>query len=217
MSVLVAPSILSADFSNLSADFQMLNSSDADWIHLDIMDGIFVPNITFGMPIINQLRPLTPKPFDVHLMIDQPERYLAQFRDAGADILTVHYEGAIHLHRTISQIKDLGAKAGVAINPHTPVELLFDILEEVDIVLIMSVNPGFGGQKFIQQSLNKIERLNNERVRRGFPFLIQVDGGVDNSNASQLIQRGANCLVAGNYIFSSTDPLEAIRSLKRSH
>ncbi|HON19664.1 MAG TPA: ribulose-phosphate 3-epimerase [Salinivirgaceae bacterium] len=216
MSVIVAPSLLSADFTKLGLEIEMLETSQADWVHLDIMDGHFVPNITFGMPVIKQLKRLTAKPFDVHLMIECPEKYIKDFYEAGADIITVHFEGATHLHRTIAQIKDLGIKAGVAVNPHTPVELLFDILDDLDMVLVMSVNPGFGGQKFIPRSLDKIKRLNNEKLRRGANFIIQVDGGVDDRNASELIQTGANCLVAGNYIFKSKDPREAIQRLKNS-
>jgi ribulose-phosphate 3-epimerase len=214
MSVLVSPSLLSANFLNLQADIEMLNRSQADWLHLDIMDGHFVPNITFGMPVISQIKTMATKPLDVHLMIEKPERYIAAFRDVGADVLTVHLEGAIHLHRTIRQIKDTGALAGVALNPHTPVELLFDILENLDMVLIMSVNPGFGGQKFIEQSYEKIRKLRKEANLRELNLLIQVDGGVDNTNAGKLVEAGVNVLVAGNYVFKSQNPEQAIVSLK---
>ncbi len=216
MSILVSPSLLSANFLNLKADIEMLNRSQADWLHLDIMDGIFVPNITFGMPVISQIKTTTSKPLDVHLMIDKPERYITAFRDAGADILTVHLEGAIHLHRTVRQIKDTGAMAAVAINPHTSVELLFDVLEDLDMVLIMSVNPGFGGQKFIERSYDKIKKLSSEIKRRSLNVKIQVDGGVDNTNAAKLVQCGANVLVAGSYVFKSPNPEEAIISLKNA-
>ncbi len=194
----------------------MLNRSQADWLHLDIMDGNFVPNITFGIPIISQLRSITTKTLDVHLMIEKPERYITSFRDAGADIITIHLEGAIHLHRTIRQIKDTGAMAAVALNPHTSVNLVFDILENLDMVLIMSVNPGFGGQKFIEHSYEKIIKLNEEKKRRSLNVMIQVDGGVDNTNAEKLAQAGANVLVSGNYIFKSPNPEKAIIALKNN-
>ncbi len=214
MSILVSPSLLSANFLNLQADIEMLNRSQADWLHLDIMDGHFVPNITFGMPVISQIKTLATKPLDVHLMIEKPDRYITAFRDSGADILTVHLEGSVHLHRTIRQIKDTGAMAGVAMNPHTPVELLFDILENLDMVLVMSVNPGFGGQKFIERSYDKIRKLRAEADNRSLNLLIQVDGGVDNTNAKKLVQAGTNVLVAGNYVFKSPNPEQAIVSLK---
>lgn len=212
---LIAPSLLSADFTRLDEVAEMLNKSEADWFHLDVMDGVFVPNITFGMPVIAQLRKHSKKTFDVHLMIVHPERFIKDFKNAGADILTVHYEASTHLHRTLSAIRDTGMKAGVAINPHTPVDLLQDIIEEVDLVCVMSVNPGFGGQKFIENTYRKIERLRTIRRDAGLNFLIEVDGGVHSQNALKLFQSGADVLVAGNFIFSSPDPLKAINELKR--
>lgn len=194
----------------------MLNQSSADWLHLDIMDGAFVPNITFGMPIVSQIRKITDKPLDVHLMITNPERYITAFRSSGADIITVHIEGAIHLHRTVTLIKESGAMAGVAINPHTQVEQVFDILDMLDMVLVMSVNPGFGGQKFIERSYSKIKKLHDEIKSRALDVKIQVDGGVDDTNANKLIQHGANVLVAGSYIFKSSSPMQAIERLKNS-
>jgi len=211
---LLSPSMLSADFMKLGADIEMINKSEADWFHLDIMDGVFVPNITFGFGIIRQMKKLAQKPFDVHLMIVEPDRYLAQFRDAGSDIITVHYEATKHLHRCIQTIKSLGMKAGVSLNPHTPVALLEDIISELDLVLIMSVNPGFGGQKFIANSIDKIKRTKDLIVRRGSNALIEVDGGVDNTNAAALCNAGADVLVAGSYIFNSENPMRTISELK---
>lgn len=214
MNHLIAPSMLSADFANLAKDIEMINNSEADWFHLDIMDGVFVPNISFGFPVVERIKSLAKKPLDVHLMIVDPDRYLERFRDAGANWLTVHYEACTHLHRTLSQIRKLGMKAGVSLNPHTPVDVLTDILEETDMVLLMSVNPGFGGQKFIQNTYSKIERLRAMIDARRLDTLIQVDGGVDANNAAQLYKVGANVLVAGNAVFKSANPDESIRIIK---
>jgi ribulose-phosphate 3-epimerase len=214
MKKLIAPSLLSADFNNLGRDIEMINKSEADWFHLDIMDGVFVPNLSFGFPVVEHIAKLAKKPVDVHLMIVEPDRYLERFRDAGAHILTVHWEACKHLHRTLSQIKKLGMKSGVSINPHTPVELLNDILFEADLVLIMSVNPGFGGQKFIENSLSRISRLRKLIDQKGLSTLIEVDGGVDVNNAASIYSAGADVLVAGNAVFKSENPLEAIRTIK---
>jgi len=216
MNRLVAPSLLSADFGNLDKDIEMVNASQADWFHLDIMDGVFVPNISFGFPIVAQVKKMAQKPLDVHLMIVDPDRYLEKFKEAGADILTVHYEACTHLHRTLSQIRNLGMKAGVSINPHTSVELLNDILEEADLVLIMSVNPGFGGQKFIKNSIQKITRLKEMITQKGCRTLIEVDGGVDVTNAAILYTAGVDVLVAGNAVFRASNPSEAIVKMKNS-
>lgn len=214
MKHLISPSILSADFINLENGIKLLNKSDADWIHIDVMDGVFVPNITIGFPVIKRIKQAANKPLDVHLMIVQPERYLEKFKEAGADILSVHYEGSIHLHRTINEIKTLGMKAGVVINPHTPVDTLTEIISAVDLVCIMSVNPGFGGQKFIENTYSKIVNLKSLIVASKSKALIEIDGGVDNTNAAKLIKNGADVLVAGNYVFSSKDPLKTIAGLK---
>ncbi len=211
---LIAPSILSADFANMQAECEMINRSEADWFHVDVMDGMFVPNITFGMPVIKAFKQHAQKPFDVHLMIEQPERYITDFKQAGADILTVHYEAGTHLHRTIQTIHNQGMKAGVALNPHTNIELLDDILPDVDLVLIMSVNPGFGGQKFIENSCRKISKLKNLIIQRNSQALIEVDGGVNRDNAPKLIEAGADVLVAGSFIFKSENPLQTIAKLK---
>ncbi len=215
MSVIIAPSLLSADFMNLADEIKMLNESEAEWLHLDIMDGRFVPNITFGMPIVSQMRKLTSKVLDVHLMIVEPEKYIESFHKAGADFLTVHEEACVHLHRTISQIKELGMKAGVSLNPHTPVEVLRDIVSELDLVLLMSVNPGFGGQKFIENTYRKIERLRSMADACKSELIIEIDGGVTNKNAGKLVAAGANALVAGSYVFGAPNPKEAIISLKQ--
>lgn len=214
MNHLLSPSLLAADFLNLGKDVRMVNRSLADWIHCDIMDGLFVPNISFGLPVLEHIRKIAEKPLDVHLMIMDPDRYLSRFRDAGANILTVQYEACTHLHRTVTEIRGLGMKAGVAINPHTPVSLLKNILPSLDMVLIMTVNPGFGGQTFIGESYSKIRELSEMISRGGFDVLIQVDGGVDTTNARSLVDAGVNVLVAGNAVFSSPDPEATISNLK---
>lgn len=206
--------MLSANFANLEKDIQMINESQADWFHLDIMDGVFVPNISFGFPVVKYIKKFAQKPLDVHLMIVQPERYIAEWKKVGADILTVHYEACTHLHRTVQEIKNAGMKAGVSLNPHTSVELLKDILPELDMVLIMSVNPGFGGQSFISQSLAKIKDLREMADIYNPNLIIQVDGGVDTHNYKEIIKAGANSLVAGSAIFGSDNPIEAIKILK---
>ena len=211
---IVAPSILAADFANLQRDIEMVNNSQADWFHLDVMDGVFVPNISFGFPVIQAIKKTAKKPLDVHLMIVQPERFVQQFRDAGADILSVHYEASVHLHRTIQQIKAAGMQAGVALNPHTSVAVLEDLISEIDLVCIMSVNPGFGGQKFILHTYQKIEQLKNIIIRRNAKTKIEIDGGVDLLNAPMLLKAGADVLVAGNTVFSSPKPEETIAKLK---
>ncbi len=211
---IIAPSILAANFLNLASEINWLDQSKADWLHIDIMDGVFVPNISFGFTIMKAIRKLTSKPFDTHLMIVEPDRYLSRFVESGADHITVHYEACIHLHRTLSTLKELKVKAGVAINPHTPISLLKDILELADIVLVMSVNPGFGGQKFIPNSLYKIEDLKKEIERNGYPTLIEVDGGIDETNAPSLYSAGADILVAGTSIFNAKDPEGVIRDLQ---
>lgn len=214
MNHLISPSLLSADFGNLERDIDMINNSEADWFHLDIMDGIFVPNISFGFPIIKVIKKYAKKPLDVHLMIFDPDRYIDNFHKAGADILTVHLETCNHLHRTVQKIKSLGIKAGVSLNPHTPVHLLKDIIADVDLVLIMSVNPGFGGQKFIPNALGKVKELKQLITEKNSNALIEVDGGVDNNNAKALIGAGCDVLVAGSYIFKSENPTETIKGLK---
>lgn len=211
---LIAPSLLSANFLKLSDECQMLNESEADWFHLDVMDGRFVPNISFGLPVIAAISKATKKPCDVHLMIVEPEKYAEAFRDAGANILTVHYEACPHLHRNIQQIKSLGMKAGVAINPHTRVELLRDILPDIDVVCLMSVNPGFGGQSFIPNTLEKIRALRKMIIELNLDVKIEVDGGVSLENAKQIVDAGADVLVAGNAVFKSADPKQTIHQLK---
>jgi ribulose-phosphate 3-epimerase len=214
MDHLVAPSILTADFSQLEKVITMLNQSQADWIHIDVMDGVFVPNITFGFQVIRTIRKLAQKPLDVHLMIIQPERYIREFKEAGADLLCVHYEASVHLHRTIQMIRDAGMRPAVALNPGTPVSVLENILHDLDMVLIMTVNPGFGAQKFIGKSYDKITAL-NQMIREQKPeILIEVDGGVDFSNAQRLVNSGVNVLVAGNTVFSAADPIKSIDQLK---
>jgi ribulose-phosphate 3-epimerase len=214
MTKMVAPSLLAADFTHLAKDIKMVNESNADWFHLDIMDGLFVPNISFGLPVIESIKKMAQKPLDTHLMITRPERYIKDFRDAGANQLTVHYEACTHLHRTIEEIREAGMKAGVTINPHTPVPLLEDIVEMVDLVLIMSVNPGFGGQKFIEKSYERISRLKELIERTNSHALIEVDGGVTTQNAEKLYQAGADVLVSGSFIFKSDNPERTIDQLK---
>ncbi len=214
MKPIIAPSLLSADFGNLEKDIQMLNRSEADWIHLDVMDGVFVPNISFGIPVIKAVRRLSEKPLDTHLMIVQPERYIHTFKEAGCDLLTVHWEACTHLHRTITQIKEEDMLAGVALNPHTPIEGLEDIINDLNLVLVMSVNPGFGGQKFIERSLNRISRLRDMIKRNHSEALIEVDGGVGLDNIAAIIKAGADAVVAGNAVFKSSDPEQTIHNLK---
>ncbi len=214
MTHLLSASILNADFIHLEREIEMINQSECDWFHLDIMDGVFVPNISFGFSIIEQINKYAQKPLDVHLMIVQPDKYLDRFHDSGAKILTVHYEACIHLHRTIDSIKSLGMKAGVSLNPHTPVSVLEDIIKDVDLVLLMTVNPGFGGQKFIENSYNKIEKLRQLISEKKSKALIQVDGGIDIFNAHKLVFSGVDVLVVGSYIFKSENPSEAITKLK---
>lgn len=213
---IIAPSILAADFGNLQRDIEMVNRSAAEWFHLDVMDGVFVPNISYGMPIVKTVDELTDKTLDVHLMIVQPERYIKDFKEAGADVLTVHFEACTHLHRTIQAIKDEGMKAGVALNPHTPIHVLEDIIRDIDLLLIMSVNPGFGGQKFIQHTYEKLTQASDLIDRKNADTLIEVDGGVSPGNAAQLTQLGADVLVAGNAVFAAHNPLETISELKNS-
>ncbi len=209
----IAPSVLSADFANLQRDIEMINRSKADWFHVDVMDGVFVPNISFGMPVIKALKKHATKPLDVHLMIVEPDKYIQEFKQCGADILTVHYEACTHLHRTVQAIRANGMQAGVSINPHTPVSVLEDILCEVDLVLVMSVNPGFGGQSFIENTYRKLNALAEMRQKQQASFLIEVDGGVNDKNYRQLVDAGADVLVAGNYVFASSDPIQAIAAI----
>jgi ribulose-phosphate 3-epimerase len=211
---LIAPSLLAADFTRLGDDIQMVNQSVADWIHCDIMDGHFVPNISFGPPVVEHIKKVAKKPLDVHLMISDPDKYLERFRDAGADILTVHYETCPHLHRTIGAIRELGMKAGVAINPHTPVQMLIDIMRDLDLILMMTVNPGFGGQKFIQSSYKRLVTLRQMVNTLSPETLIEIDGGVNFDTGRQLFMAGADVLVAGNFIFTSPNPLQTIETLK---
>ncbi len=213
MAHIIAPSLLSADFARLDKAVALVDASPAPWLHLDVMDGVFVPNISFGIPVIKAIRPLSNKIFDVHLMIVDPDRYIGAFRDAGADRLSVHFEACTHLHRTVQAIKAAGMKAGVAINPHTPVHLLDDIMEDIDQVCMMSVNPGFGGQRFIHGTYQKLDRLRELRELRGASLLIEVDGGVSMENMAELAAHGADVLVAGNSVFGTANPAAAIREL----
>lgn len=211
---IIAPSVLAADFANLGREIEMINESDADWIHVDIMDGVFVPNISMGLPVVEAIRRHATKPMDIHLMIVQPDRYIETFRKAGAAIISVHAEACPHLHRVIQQIKDCGCKAGVALNPHTPVQILDNIIAEIDLVCVMSVNPGFGAQRFIEHTFVKVLAVSEMIRKSGSKALIEIDGGVNQSNSRGLMEAGADVLVAGNVVFSSPEPMEAIRALK---
>ncbi len=211
---MIAPSILAADFANIQRDVEMLNASEADWIHVDIMDGVFVPNISFGIPVTKAINKHATKPLDVHLMIEKPENYVGMFKDAGAEVISVHYEACAHLHRNLQQIKDLGCKAGVAINPHTNVDLLRDTIGDIDLVCIMSVNPGFGGQKFIENTYAKVRQLRKIIEDNQAATLIEIDGGVNIDNAPLLIEAGADVLVAGSFVFKSDNPSDTIHQLK---
>ncbi|MDB4114176.1 ribulose-phosphate 3-epimerase [Flavobacteriaceae bacterium] len=211
---LIAPSVLAADFANLQRDIEMINNSDADWFHIDIMDGVFVPNISFGMPVLRDITKHATKTIDVHLMIVDPDRYISTFKNLGADILTVHYEACTHLHRTLQAIKAQGMKAGVALNPHTSVSLLEDTIQDIDLVCLMSVNPGFGGQSFIENTYDKVIALKELITRKGASTIIEIDGGVTSKNAKQLADAGADVLVAGSYVFKSENPTKTITDLK---
>lgn len=211
---IIAPSVLAADFGNLQRDIEMINNSEADWFHIDIMDGVFVPNISYGMPVLEAITKHATKTIDVHLMIVDPDRYIKTFADLGSDILTVHYEACTHLHRTLQEIKANGMKAGVALNPHTNVNVLEDVIYDIDLVLIMSVNPGFGGQSFIENTYKKVKQLKEIIMRNNASTLIEVDGGVTNKNAAQLVDAGADALVAGSFVFKSENPTQTIADLK---
>jgi ribulose-phosphate 3-epimerase len=212
---IIAPSVLAADFANLQRDIEMINKSQADWFHIDIMDGVFVPNISFGMPVLEAITKHATKTIDVHLMIVDPDRYIKTFKSLGADILTVHYEACTHLHRTLQAIKAEGMKAGVALNPHTNIDLLEDVINDIDMVCIMSVNPGFGGQSYIENTYKKVAQLKELIVKNNAATLIEIDGGVTNKNAAELVRAGADALVAGNYVFKAEDPIATIEDLKK--
>lgn len=214
MGHIISPSVLSCDFANIQRDVEMINQSTADWFHVDVMDGVFVPNISFGFPVVSAIKKHATKPLDVHLMIVNPDQYIEEFKNAGADWLTVHYEACTHLHRTIQVIKSHGMKAGVALNPHTPVAVLEDIIQELDLVLIMSVNPGFGGQKFISHALDKVKKLKELIVKSESKALIEVDGGVNLETGKQLLEAGADALVAGSFVFNSENPTQTVQALK---
>lgn len=214
MAHLISPSLLSANFCNLEKDIEMLNNSQADWLHVDVMDGVFVPNISFGQPVIKHIKKIAKKPLDVHLMIVEPDKFFEDYKNCGADIITVHYEACTHLHRSLSKIRQLGMKAGVVLNPHTPVCVLEDIIEMCDLVLLMSVNPGFGGQSFIENTYSKIKTLKQLIEKKNPNCLIEVDGGVNTANYKKLIEAGADVLVAGNAVFASENPTETIKQLK---
>lgn len=214
MSTIIAPSLLSADFLNLGRDVEMVNNSEADWFHLDIMDGVFVPNLSYGLPVVDHINKAAKKPLDVHLMIIDPDRYVENFKKAGADILTVHYEACTHLHRTIQNIKSHGMKAGVSLNPHTPVSVLEDIIHDIDVVLLMSVNPGFGGQSFVEHTVNKIKKLKTMVDENGNNVIIEIDGGVNIETGKLLVEAGADALVAGSFVFGSENPTQTIKDLK---
>ena len=215
MQTLISPSLLAADFMNLKADIEMINKSEADWFHLDIMDGVFVPNISYGLPVVEQISKIAEKPLDVHLMIVDPDRYVEAFKKAGADILTVHYEACTHLHRTIQNIHSHGMKAGVSLNPHTPISVLEDIIQDIDLVLLMSVNPGFGGQSFIENTYSKITKLKALIAEKKADVIIEIDGGVNLETGKILVEAGADALVAGSFVFNSTKPEQTIADLKQ--